>query len=89
LKVLAVIARHRGRDDEAQSLIEDAMDLTDAGEDAVLAAQLRKERGEIARMRRQNAEAIEYFRSSRDIFRRIGAAGQVSALDKMIQSLSS
>jgi tetratricopeptide (TPR) repeat protein len=88
-KVLAMIARYRGRDDEAQLLIDDAMDLTDAGEDAVLAAQLRRERGQIARMRKENAEAVEYFRAARDIFRRIGAARQVTALDKMIASLSS
>jgi hypothetical protein len=89
LKVLAIIARRHGRDDEAQMLVEDAMDLTDAGEDAVLAAQLRRERGRIARMRRDNTEAAEYFRSAREIFRRLGAAKQVAELDKMIEGLAS
>jgi hypothetical protein len=70
-------------------LIHEAMDLTDTGEDALLAAQLRRERGEVARMRRDAPEAIEYFRAARDIFRRIGAARQVAELDKTIASLSS
>jgi ATP/maltotriose-dependent transcriptional regulator MalT len=87
LRVLAMIARQRGRDDEAVILVEDAMDLTDAGQDAVLAAQLRKERGEIARMRGNNEEARRYFGEAREIYRKTGATRAVGLLDKAIQSL--
>jgi tetratricopeptide (TPR) repeat protein len=88
LKVLAIIARRHGRDDEAIMLLDEAMDLTDTGEDALLAAHLRKERGKVARLQRNSAEAVEYFRSAREIFRRIGASRQVAELDKTIEKLS-
>ena len=85
--MLAMIARERGRDDEAQMLVEDAMDLTDASQDALLAAQLRKERGEIARMQGDLGEARRYLMEAKDIYRRIGASAQVTALDKTIGAL--
>src|SRR5207237_10329411 len=50
LKVLGIIARHRGRDNEAEALLDEAFDLTDAGEAAELATQLRRAKGEICRL---------------------------------------
>jgi tetratricopeptide (TPR) repeat protein len=87
LKVLAIIARHRGRDNEAESLLDEAFDLTDAGEDAVLAAQLRREKGEIFRLRKNNAQAVRLFREARDIYKRVGATPHATALDRMIAGL--
>lgn len=88
-KVLGMIARHHGRDDEAQVLIDDAIDLTDASEDAMLAASLRRERGEIALMRKDEAEARKWFVAARSIYKKIGAVVQVASIDKQINSLSS
>ena len=87
LRVLAIIARHRGRDNEAESLIDEAIDLTNAGEDALLTAQLRAEKGEIFRMRKQSSRAVDSFKAAREIYSRVGAAAKVVRLDRMIASL--
>jgi tetratricopeptide (TPR) repeat protein len=87
LKVLAVIAQHHGRDDEALSLIEEASELTAAGEDVILAGQLRRKKAEIFRARHQTADALRLFAEARDIYRQIGAAAQVATLDRIIASL--
>src|SRR4051812_349752 len=87
LKVLAIIARHRGRDQEAESLIDEAFDLTNAGEDAVLAAQLWHEKGEIYRTRRNYTQAIRFFRESRELHKRMGAAGKVENVDRILANL--
>jgi tetratricopeptide (TPR) repeat protein len=89
LKVLAIIARHRGRDHEAESLLDEAFDLTSAGEDAVLAAQLRQEKAEIYRMRRSFGMAAKSFNEARDIFRRMGASGKVAEIDRIMAKMES
>jgi hypothetical protein len=85
--VLGIIARKRGRDEEALSLIEDAMDLTDASEDAVLAAQLRCERGELARASGDNAGAARFLAEAGDIYRKMGAARQLAAVERKLAGL--
>src|SRR5207237_9695078 len=64
LKVLAVIARHRGRDTEAEALVDEAFDLSHAGEDILLTAQLHCEKAEIYRTRRQDRRAIAHFEAA-------------------------
>jgi tetratricopeptide (TPR) repeat protein len=88
LKVLAIIARHRGRDDEALSLLDEAFELSAGGDDAVFAAQLRREKAEVYRHKKQTAQAAKLFREARDIYKRVGASGNVASIDRLIAGLS-
>lgn len=86
LKVLAMVARARGQDEEALVLVDEAMDLTDAGEDAMLAAALRREKGDIFRLRRDAEGATRLYKQAREIYKKIGAVRQVAGLDRRIGS---
>lgn len=87
LRVLALIARHRGRDSEALSLLDEAFDLSHAGEDVLLAAQLHCEKGEVYRMRHQPHLAIKHFGAAREIYQRVGSVGKADALERSIADL--
>ncbi|HEY6219950.1 MAG TPA: tetratricopeptide repeat protein [Gemmatimonadaceae bacterium] len=87
LKVLAVIARHRGRDAEAEALLDEAFDLSHAGEDVLLTAQLHCEKGEIYRMRRQERRALEHFEAAREIYTRTGSISKAESIERTVMEL--
>jgi len=87
LRVLALIARHRGRDAEALALLDDAFDLSNAGEDVLLTAQLHCEKGEVYKMRRQPQLALRHFTEAREIYSRVGSAGKADTLERTIAEL--
>jgi hypothetical protein len=63
------------------------MDITDASEDAVLAAQLRCERGELARASGDSAAAARFLAEAADIYRRMGAARHLASIEKKLAAL--
>ena len=63
------------------------MDLTDASEDAVLAAQLRCERGDLAHASGDTAGAARFLSEAGDIYRRMGAARQFASVAKKLAGL--
>jgi tetratricopeptide (TPR) repeat protein len=84
LRVLAVIARHRGQDTEALALLDEAFDLSDAGEDVLLSAQLHSEKAEIYRIRKQPPFALEHLKAAHEIYVRVGSTGKADALERRI-----
>src|SRR4051812_31288946 len=87
LKVLAVITRHRGRDAEAEALLDEAFDLSHTGEDVLLTAQLHCEKGEIYRMRRQESRALEHFEAAKDIYTRTGSTSKAESIERTVLEL--
>ena len=68
-------------------MLLEAFDLTDAAEDAVLAADLRREMAEVLRARQRAKEASDMYLEARELFRRSGATYWVSTIDELLANL--
>lgn len=88
LKILGTIARLRLRFAEAESALREAFDLTDAGEDALLAGELRREMAELYRARDEAATARQYYYEAKELFSQSGARRSVVAIDELLATLS-
>jgi len=89
LKLLAMIWRQRGAYDTCDAILEEALDLSDAGEDALLVADLLSEKAQLSRSRKDLASAFTLLRDARALYASMGAAPQVHAIDDAIASLGS
>jgi tetratricopeptide (TPR) repeat protein len=87
LKLLATIARLRGETTECDALLEEALDLTDTGQDQCLHAEVLRERAQILRARGELEKARQSLRAARDRFVAIGARPEVRGVNRELAEL--
>jgi tetratricopeptide (TPR) repeat protein len=86
-RVLALARRAEGMDDEALVLLDGALAAARAHDDALLHAEVQRDRGTLLRDRGDAAGAREALADGVEHFERIGAAAEAQALRVMISAL--
>ncbi|MFL5538945.1 MAG: tetratricopeptide repeat protein [Longimicrobiaceae bacterium] len=86
-RVLALALRADGRDDEALAYLDGALAAARTYEDALLHAEVQRDRGILLRDRGDAAGAREALTDAMAHFEQIGAAAEVEALRVMISAL--
>jgi tetratricopeptide (TPR) repeat protein len=86
-RVLALAQRAAGNDDEALVHLDAALATARAHDDALLHAEVQRDRGMLLRDRGDTARAREALTDGADHFQLLGAAAEVEALRVMISAL--
>lgn len=87
LRVLAGAARAQGDDDRAASLLDEALEVARGHLDAVLQAEVQRDRGLLLRDRGDAAAAREALLDSAEAFEGVGAAAEAGAVRAILASL--
>lgn len=80
IRVRAAAARVEGRDDRAAAALEEALEIARAHTDALLRAEVQRDRGDLLRDRGEAAAAREAYLDAALHFDRIGAAAEAEAV---------
>jgi hypothetical protein len=85
LRVLAELWAARGELDRCETALDDAMLLTNGGEDALLAAEIWRAYATLARLRGAPASEREALVKARHLFTEAGAWQQVAAVNTILE----
>ncbi len=89
IRVLAAAARGTGEEDSAGALLDEALGIARAHADALLHAEVERDRGELFRDRGDGASAVASFREAAERFRGIGAVAESDEVERMASELGS
>jgi len=87
IRVLGLAARAEERDDEAAARFDEALEIARTHDDALLRAEVQRDRGALLRDRGDPAAAREALADSMENFAQIGAAAEAEAIRGLLDDL--
>ena len=87
IRILGLAALAQGDEGEGQTRLDEALEIARAHEDALLHAEVQRDRGMLLRDRGEGEAAREAFADAVDHFQQIGAAAEAEALRVILSSL--
>ncbi|HSU14036.1 tetratricopeptide repeat protein [Longimicrobium sp.] len=87
IRVLGLAARAEERDDDAAARFDEALEIARTHDDALLRAEVQRDRGTLLRDRGDLAAAREALADSMENFAQIGAAAEAEAIRGLIDAL--
>jgi len=87
IRIVGLAALAQGDEAEAQARLDEALEIARAHEDALLRAEVQRDRGLLLRDRGEGDAAREAFADAIEHFRQIGAAAEAEALRVILDAL--